>query len=76
MIDIDGPALPIEAFSTPETNAELNVRTSVPQAQPQRVGNPGSSMVARQTSFIGPFSMGIMGERNFRNTSNLLITAG
>ncbi|MBG6245637.1 hypothetical protein CS369_14165 [Candidatus Symbiopectobacterium sp. 'North America'] len=64
--DIDGPALPTEASSTPETNAELNVRTSVPQAQPERVGNPGSSMAARQTSFIGPFSTGITGAAQFQ----------
>ncbi len=64
--DIDGPELPTETSSTPETNAELNVRTSVPQAQPQRVGNPGSSMAAHQTAYIGPFTTGRTGAAQFQ----------
>lgn len=64
--DIDGPALPRAASSTPDINAELNVRTSVQQVQPQIVGNPGSSMPAQQTSFIGPFSTGRTGAAQFQ----------
>lgn len=64
--DIDGPALPREASSSPDLNAELNVRTSFQQLQPQTVGNPGSSMAAHQTSYIGPFTTGRTGAAQFQ----------
>lgn len=64
--DIDGPALQREASSTPDINAEPDVRTSVQQKQSQRVGNQDYPKAAHHTSFIGPFSTGRTGAAQFQ----------